>query len=350
MAQIRVLVVDDSAFARVALTRLLSSDPEIEVVGEAKDGLEALAKVNELKPDVITLDVTMPNLDGLQTLERLMRERPTPTVMVSALTRAGADVTLEALAKGAVDFIPKVARSRGGALVQTMDGELVTKVKAAAGARIAAPAPKVPSGVSSPAGDWLDRVVVIASSTGGPQALSTLIPALPGDFGAPVVIVQHLPAAMTPAFSKRLDSMSKLTVQEARRGSQLRKGLVLVAPGGFHVQVTRNGLVRLTESDPECGVRPAGNVTMESVARSFGSNTIGVVLTGMGNDGTRGAGLIKKAGGVVLAEASETCVIYGMPRSAIEAGYVDRIVPLHEIANEIVRACSRSYAETGTTS
>ncbi len=142
MAQIRVLVVDDSAFARVALTRLLSSDPKIEVVGEAKDGLEALAKVNELKPDVITLDVTMPNLDGLQTLERLMRERPTPTVMVSALTRAGADVTLEALAKGAVDFIPKVARSRGGALVQTMDGELVTKVKAAAGARIAAPAQK----------------------------------------------------------------------------------------------------------------------------------------------------------------------------------------------------------------
>ena len=347
---IRVLIIDDSPTARAVLARLLQEDPRIEVVGKATDGMDGLKQVAELKPDVITLDIEMPRLDGLQTLERLMAETPTPVVMVSSLTRKGADATMRALEIGAVDFIEKPT-SNGLIIGSEVGGlGLCDKVVSAAGVRVRRTRPVASKPLATPApvaravrvdsGSWLRRTVVIGSSTGGPQALHALLSALPEDLGVPVVVVQHMPAGFTHSLAERLNSLSPLHVSEARAGDRLEDGYVLVAPGGYHLRFDAHGVAHLDDGPTECGVRPSINVTMESIARARGFSTVAVVLTGMGSDGTRGAELISAAGGTVLAQDEASSVVYGMPRSVAVAGLVNEVHPLDEMADAIVRWCS----------
>ena len=346
--RIRVLVVDDSSSVRSTLRKGLEADPAIEVVATARDGLEALKRVSALQPDVVTMDIEMPNMDGLGALERIMSKHPIPVVMVSSLTREGAEITIKALELGAVDFALKTA-SRGSKAVRGLIEELTENIHQAATANVEGPLKK-PVRQKKPAPPKArksaearkpaeKRVVVIASSTGGPQALRMVVPLLPADLPVPVLIVQHLPASFTARMAESLNKASALTVEEARPGKVITSGKVYVAPGGVHMVVTRAGSIRLNLDEPECSVRPSANTTMESAVSAYGDGTLGVVLTGMGSDGTRGAGLIKKAGGEIIAENESTCVVYGMPKSVVQAGYADRIVPLPLIASEIAQAC-----------
>jgi len=338
--KIRLLVIDDSATVRAILCRELARDERFEVIGYARDGQDGVEKVAALRPDVITLDVEMPRLNGLEALERIMRDTPTRVVMVSSLTSAGAAATMKALDLGAVDFIAKPVNGGVGTVHGVID-ELREKIAHAATARLHRPHLRTASSLPiAPLGtQWADRVVVIGSSTGGPQALRAVLTALPADLNVPVLIVQHMPPGFTRALADRLNELGPLAVKEARPGSHVERGTVLIAPGGFHMAVRTGGLIELTQTPSECGVRPAANVLMESAAAVYGAATVGVVLTGMGKDGTRGAGLIKEAGGEVIAEDESTCVVYGMPRSVAEAGYVDHVAPLDKVAGAIVHAC-----------
>ncbi len=345
---VRVLVVDDSALIRGALCRELPKDPEIEVIGYARDGLEGVEKVAALKPDVVTLDVEMPRLNGIEALERIMAEHPLPVVMVSSMTREGADTTLRALELGAVDFVAKPVAA-GIASVHSVIGELAGKIKRVRDARVRRIAPAPPTGVQGPGAPalrfgWRDRVVVIGASTGGPQALRTVLASLPADTSVPILVVQHMPPTFTRALAERIDSTGPLRAREARPGARIEPGVILLAPGGFHMVAKRGDTIELTQAPTECGVRPAVNVTMESAAALYGARTVGVILTGMGHDGTRGAGLIKTAGGDVIAEDESTCVVYGMPRSVAEAGYADQVVPLREVADAVVAMCRKTAA------
>ena len=349
-SKVRVLVVDDSAFARSVIGRQLGADSEIEVVGYAGDGFEALEQVRALRPDVVTLDISMPRMDGLETLDRIVQEIPTPTVMVSALTTEGAAITLEALERGAVDFVLKPVRA-GVPVLDGMSMDLCTKVKQAAGARVAV-LTRTTSGETphrKAAVRWRDRIIVIGCSTGGPNALATVIPRLPADMDIPVLIVQHMPQGFTASLAERLNGLSKIRVTEARPGMSIEPGLAILAAGGHHMILGTSGQVKFDDGPAECGVRPSVNVTMESATRLRGKATLGVILTGMGSDGTRGAGLIKAAGGEVIAESPETSVIYGMPRSVAEAGHVDAVVPIGEIADEIVRRSALAIRSPGAT-
>jgi two-component system chemotaxis response regulator CheB len=336
---IRLLVVDDSATVRAVLRRYFEADPRFEVVGAAKDGQEALDLLPELKPDVVTLDIEMPRLNGLETLPRLMKIRPTPVVMVSSLTTEGAEATLEALDLGAVDFIPKPS-SR---LAPTE--EVLEKVAAAAGARVrvtrrTAPSARRPSQALSPPGtQWGSQVIVIGSSTGGPQALRTVIEALPADLRAPVVIVQHMPPGFTKTLAERLDTLTPIKVVEAAEGMPLEPGKILLAPGDFHTEFSRGDRVRLTQGPSEHGVRPAINVTLESLTKLHGGNVVCAILTGMGSDGTRGAELVQAAGGYVIAQDEATSTVYGMPRAVAEAGFTNEVRPLSKIAGALVDQC-----------
>ena len=340
MAQpIRLMVVDDSATVRSVLRRYFESDPRFEVVGLAKDGVEALELLPELKPDVVTLDIEMPRMTGLEVLPRLMQIRPTPVVMVSSLTTEGAAATLEALELGAIDFIPKPS-SR---LAPTED--VLDKVAAAAGARVRVPRKttpqhRTPSQSLSPAGTrWSSRTVVIGSSTGGPQALRSVIDQLPADLGVPIIIVQHMPPGFTKTLAERLDTLTPVPVAEAEDRMKVEAGKVLLAPGGFHLELTSQGRIELTEGPQECGVRPAVNVTLESVVKHRGADTVAAILTGMGSDGTRGAGLVNAAGGVVIGQDEATSTVYGMPRSVAEAGLTDEVRPLSRIMSAILDQC-----------
>ena len=343
--RIRLLIADDSASVRKVLTEGISRDPQIEIVGIARNGVETVELVGRLKPDVVTLDVEMPHMSGIEALERIMEERPTPVVMVSSLTGEGTTTTIRALELGAVDFVLKKA-PRGSVAVRGLFDELLEKIHTAAGANVTglanstnAAAEIAPEHDQHP-GSRHAEVVVIASSTGGPQALRHVIPALPGDLPVPVLVVQHLPAGFTARLAASLDDASPLMVEEAKPGVMIEAGKVLIAPGGVHMRVSRARRVRLSLDDHECGVRPSVNPTMESLAGVYGAATLGVVLTGMGSDGTRGAGLIKAAGGMIFAEDESTCVVYGMPKSVANAGFVDEVLPLRRIASEIARRCN----------
>ncbi len=338
---IRVLVVDDSATVRAVLCRELPKAPGIEIAGYARDGIEGVEKALALRPDVITLDVEMPRLDGHQALARIMDECPTPVVMVSSLTKAGAAATIRSLELGAVDVIAKPVAG-GIASVHGVLDELREKIRAAAQARVRRrwPSPVRPPDIAPARGMvWLRRTVVIASSTGGPQALRAVLTSFPADTAVPILVVQHMPAGFTRALAERLNELGPLKVREGRPGSKVEPGLALIAPGGFHMLVNRRGEIELSQAPGECGVRPAANVLMESAAAVYGAATVGVVLTGMGHDGTRGAGLIKAAGGRIIAEDESTCVVYGMPRSVAEAGFVDRVAPLQDVAAAVVGMC-----------
>jgi two-component system chemotaxis response regulator CheB len=342
---IRVLVVDDSAFVRQALARMLGDVPDIQVVGLAVDGQDAVAKAATLRPDVVTLDIQMPRMDGLEALKRIMAERPVPVLLLSSLTREGAFVTLHGLELGAMDFVDK-SRVQGNMNLLHLAEELKAKIRALAGAHphvpIAAIAPTTaPAAEPSAPSSHLSDIVVIGTSTGGPPALQTIIPSLPQDLAAAVVVVQHMPPGFTRSLAERLNARSEVPVREAQEGDAVEGGTVLIAPAGSHMRVRRRGqAVRVVlDEEPRGSLhRPSADILMASVAAVYGARSLGVVLTGMGTDGVEGLRAIRAAGGRTLAESEETCVIYGMPKAAVEAGVVERAVPLDRMAGEILAA------------
>lgn len=341
-----VLVVDDSSFARLSITKHLSNDADIQIIGYARDGIEALEKVRSLKPDVITLDIEMPRLNGLETLEKIMNDTPTPVVMLSGYTDEGSDTTLKALEIGAIDFFLKPSLTSPTGKFG-LDDNLVKKIKSAATVGreklvkkwkvqeynpVKQVLPSVP--VSS-----RTKVVVIGSSTGGPQTLSRIIPDIPADIPAAILVVQHMPEKFTKLVAERLDNISQIHVKEAEQGDSLYEGRVIIARGGYHMVVSKNGTIEINKMPPIKGVRPSVDVTMESVAKKYGTSAVGIVLTGMGSDGTEGASYIKKAGGKIFAQDEKTSVIYGMPCSVVESGYADKVIPVQNIAKEIDSIC-----------
>ena len=339
---IRVLIVDDSAVIRRQLADVLAADPEIAVAGAVGAGHLAVAALPELKPDLVTLDVEMPGLDGIQTLVEIRKIAPRlPVIMFSTLTGPGAAKTVEALARGASDYALKPSRagSPENARASVRD-ELIPKIKALCAPRSARPL-EIP-GLVVPAYSPPCRIdlVAIASSTGGPNALGELMPQFPADFPVPIVIVQHMPESFTRLLAARLDSLSPLQVQEGREGQVLGKGQAWVAPGGYHMTVSREGtkfVLGLNQEPQENSCRPAADALFRSVARSVKENTLAVVLTGMGADGTRGSGAIREAGGAVIVQDEASSVVWGMPGSVVAAKLADKICPLDGIVPEIMR-------------
>jgi two-component system, chemotaxis family, protein-glutamate methylesterase/glutaminase len=335
--RIRVLVVDDSAFVRKAVKRMLGAAGDIEVVGLAADGEEGLEKARELQPDVVTLDVKMPRLGGLETLERLMAERPVPVLLMSTLTQEGAEVTLRGLELGAMDFVDKSSVQPMNML--SLAEELIAKIRALGGARVRARPMPLPAGEARDAPRA--ECVVVAASTGGPTALQSVMAGLPAGFPAAVLVVQHIPRGFTKSLAERLDARSAIPVREARDGEVVTPGTVLVAPAGIHTKLARRqGAVSIVLDEEPRGAlhRPSADVLMASAAAVYGPLSVGVVLTGMGADGTEGLRAIREKGGLTLAESEETCVIYGMPKAAIDAGVVHRAIPLERVAGEILAA------------
>jgi two-component system, chemotaxis family, protein-glutamate methylesterase/glutaminase len=339
---IRVLIVDDSAMIRQLLTMLLSADPEIEVVGTAPDPYAARDAIKALNPDVVTLDVEMPRMDGLSFLRKIMELRPLPVVMISTLTQANADVTIKALEIGAVDFVAKPRNDVEGALEAHGD-ELRTKVKAAARARIRArPArSEAPAPVRLATLGATRKIVFVGASTGGVEALMQLLLGLPADC-PPVLITQHMPERFTTSFAKRLDNECAMTVCEAANNQPIEAGHVYIAPGGRHLEIARSGLgyvCRIHEESPVSGHRPSVDVLFRSATRVVGRNAIGVILTGMGKDGAEGLLEMRQAEAVTLGQDEASSLIYGMPRAAFERGAVMRQLPLSELAGAIIEAC-----------
>ncbi len=348
---VRVLVCDDSPLMRRVLRDLLT-DGGLEVVGEARDGVELPDRVRDLAPDVVTLDVEMPRRDGLSALRELMRARPTPVVMVSTLTSAGSAASVAALAAGAVDVVAKPAqRLDAGAWGPARD-ELVGKVRNAATARTAAlgraPRPAPPGArLAARAAAAGGRLVVVATSTGGPRALEALVPRLPAPLGAGVLVVQHMPPGFTRPLAGRLDAAGPLAVREASDGERIRPDSVLLAPGGRHLEVTAAERVRLSDAPPVGALRPRADITLASAARHFGERVLAVVLTGMGDDGTEGARAVREAGGTVIAEDEATCVVWGMPRAVVRAGLHDAVVPLDAMPLAIAEMVGAPRAGAG---
>jgi len=340
---IDVLVVDDSALMQRIITSLLESDPLIRVVSTAADGYEAIEKVEAVRPDVVTLDIGMPRLDGLQALQQIMQRAPTPVIVLSGLKDAGAAV--RALELGAVEFVAKPSGTVSIDLYKVRD-ELINKVKLATLVKLhrvmaqAEPSPPLPILPRGPAANqaWM---VAIGASTGGPRALSELLRRLPAELPASVLIVQHMPAGFTASFAQRLDQRSALHIEEARDGQEVTTGSAYLAPGGVHMVIARERgqpTIRLQDTLPVHSVRPSVDVLMSSVAHLNGAYSVGVLLSGMGADGAEGLAQIKAAGGLTLAQDRESSTIFGMPRVAIERGVVDRVLALSEIPGAIVAA------------
>lgn len=336
---IRVLVVDDSAFARLIISRLIDAEPDMEVVGFAGNGAEALPRVHELKPDVITLDVEMPVMDGVEALKRIMAERPTPVVMLSSLTGAGAKITLECLAIGAIDFVTKTTSANpvggegGGDLREKIRASAYAKVAAGSTLREAPPRRFRPPANATPG--RVNKLVVIGSSTGGPKALTYVLPTLPLATDTAYLIVQHMPPGFTGPLAERLDRISAVRVKEAEEGDRIQAGLALLAPGGLHMEVQRDGTVSLNDSPTIHGVRPAIDVTMVSAVGAFAHRAHAVILTGMGRDGLEGCRQVKLAGGVIVAEDEASCVVYGMPKVVIDAGLADRVALVDDVGSAL---------------
>ena len=344
----RVLIVDDSAVVRQILSEILASDPAIEVVGTAADPLLARDKIKRLAPDVITLDVEMPRMDGLAFLENLMRLHPLPVVMISSLTERGADTTLQALALGAVDFVskPKLDVSRG---LQAYAEEIIEKVKAAARSRVRAlvrmpVAPKLRLAAQAPAAPrpsqfrTTDRLIALGASAGGTEALRVVLEGLPADAPA-VVITQHLPATFSSAFAERLDRHSAMAVREASDGEAVLPGHAYLPPGGRHLRVIRDGArwrCRVDDGPAVNRHKPAVDVLFQSVALSAGANAIGVILTGMGDDGARGLLQLRHAGAATLVQDEATSVVWGMPGAAMKLGAAEEALPLEKIAERLL--------------
>ncbi|MBI5098481.1 MAG: chemotaxis response regulator protein-glutamate methylesterase [Nitrospirae bacterium] len=342
---VKVLIVDDSAFMRNTLTSLISDDPEIQVVGIARNGIEAVEKVAQLKPDIVTMDVEMPKMDGIEALKQIMSTNPVPVIMVSSLTTDSAKVTLEALEIGAVDFIPKNLSDLSVNIVKIKE-TLIEKIK-----KIGKKGLPVIKKISSfkqlqmpKTADYTSHrrinIVTIGSSTGGPTALQNIICKLPKDFPVPILIAQHMPPAFTGPFAERLNQLSAVEVKEAENGESLKKGVVYIAPGRGHMSVFRKKItettISITENKGNYIYKPSVDVLMLSVVENFSGHVLGVILTGLGNDGLNGMKEIKNAGGKTIAESEKTCVVYGMPKAVVESGIADKVVPVDEIAGEII--------------
>lgn len=366
--KLRVLIADDSALMRHMLTARLSREPDLEVVGAARDGMEALESIERLRPDVMTLDLQMPRLSGIDVLARLRGRAPCAVVILSSTNPRDAEDTFRALDLGALDFVAKPAPGNARQAEATWI-ELIAKLRSAAWARSFAggPAPAAATakppparplpvpGSPAPAAGMVrkvpgrllrttDRVVIIGSSTGGPNALQRLLPRLPGGLPAAIVVVQHMPAGFTRSLAARLDEHCPFTVYEATAGSLLRAGEAVVAPGDYHIGFEPSGRIVLEQSERVHGVRPSVDVCLMSAAAVFRQRVIAVMLTGMGRDGSDGAGEVRAAGGLVLAEHESTCAVYGMPRAVIEDGHAQVIAPLDELPAAICRAIETPVA------
>ncbi len=350
----KVLVVDDSSFFRKRIVEILETDPGIEVVGTAADGREAIRQVSLLKPDVVTMDIEMPVMDGITAVRRIMAINPTPVLMFSSLSYEGAQATLDALEAGALDFLPKrfddITRDREQAKLM-----LRNRVRQLAGRKLVKPAPvPVAARASSPmatrtragSGEEAARMghaqlVAIASSTGGPVALQQVLTRLPENFPLPIVLVQHMPASFTPAFANRLDQQCAIKVKEAEEGDVLRPGTAYLAPGGRQLtlqQRTGQVILHVQDGDPSLHYKPCADITFNSIAEVYGGRVQAVVLTGMGADGREGARALKKAGASIWAQEESTCVIYGMPQAVVEAGLTDQIIGLPDIGAALSRS------------
>lgn len=342
--RVRVLVVDDSALMRKLIPMILERDPDIEVVGTAMDGAFALRKIAELQPDIVTLDLEMPRMDGLETLRMIMRGAPLPVIVFSTHSKEGAYSTFKALALGAIDFVPKPRNAAAGNL-EPVAVQLIEKIKVAkrAGGRKSIPKPVLEAPPSSkkrsrPAVPP-NRIIAIGISTGGPNALQYLLTQFPADFPATFVVVQHMPEGFTDMFARRLDECCALDVHEAKSGDLLIAGRVLICPGNRHMMVRRmprGEMVVLSDTPPINGHRPSADVLFHSVAQEFGLTSVGIIMTGMGEDGAEGIGAIKAAGGMTIAQSEETCVVSGMPRAAMMKGFVQKVLPLDTLGAHLL--------------
>ncbi|MEK1836247.1 MAG: chemotaxis response regulator protein-glutamate methylesterase [Pseudomonas sp.] len=374
---VKVLVVDDSGFFRRRVSEILSADSNIQVVGTATNGKEAIDQALALKPDVITMDYEMPMMDGITAVRHIMQRCPTPVLMFSSLTHEGARVTLDALDAGAVDFLPKNFEdiSRNPEKVKQLLCEKILSISRSnrrvsaysAPAPVAAPAPTpAPSSVSSygsssaparpapapiPARSHAAtsaspapkrkayKLVAIGTSTGGPVALQRVLTQLPANFPAPIVLIQHMPAAFTKAFAERLDKLCRISVKEAEDGDILRPGLALLAPGGKQMMIDGRGAVKILPGDERLNYKPCVDITFGSAAKSYGDKVLAVVLTGMGADGREGARLLKQGGSAIWAQDEASCVIYGMPMAIVKAELADAVYSLDDIGRHLVEAC-----------
>lgn len=332
---IDVLVVDDSAFMRKVLTDILNEDPSINVIETASDGNEAIEKTALLQPDVITMDVEMPGINGIKTVRRIMKDYPTPIIMVSAYTKEGSEETIKALEAGAIDFVEKP----GGTIslkIREVKQDLLKKVKMAKKANI--PYIKKETGlINKPIHKLkMKTLIIIAASTGGPRAIYLLLSQLPRNFPSSIIVVQHMPKGFTGAFAKRLNQNCKIKVREAKDGDILKDGEVLIAPGNFHLELNNNNEIKLNKKPPFHGIRPSADITMNSASDTFDGNIIGVILSGMGKDGAIGVRKIKRKGGIIIAQDRETSVVHGMPKAALETGFVDHILPLSKITGKLM--------------
>jgi two-component system chemotaxis response regulator CheB len=346
---IRILVVDDSVVIRKLLTDALSADPALEVVGTARDGRVALAKVDALDPDLVTLDIEMPVMNGLEALAELRKTHPRlPVIMFSTLTERGATATLEALTLGATDYATKPSNTGSMNLAtEAIHNELIPKIKALCGAspRFVPPVQTPPPIKPTLRSNQQIEVVAIGTSTGGPNALAEVLPRLPKHFPVPVVVVQHMPAIFTRLLAERLATQSAIPVEEGRAGAKLVPGHAWIAPGNFHMKVLRAGAewhLSLNQSPPENFCRPAVDVMFRSVAQAFGPNVLGVVMTGMGSDGMLGARAIRDAGGSILVQDEASSVVWGMPGLIYASGLADAVYPLEQLAMEITRRVLQS--------
>lgn len=374
---VKVLVVDDSGFFRRRVSEILSADPTIQVVGTATNGKEAIDQALALKPDVITMDYEMPMMDGITAVRHIMQRCPTPVLMFSSLTHEGARVTLDALDAGAVDYLPKNFEdiSRNPEKVKQLLCEKVHTISRsnrrfgsyASHAPAAAPAPAssshapasslaspaaartpAPARAAAPAAAPAHspapkrkpyKLVAIGTSTGGPVALQRVLTQLPANFPAPIVLIQHMPAAFTKAFAERLDKLCRISVKEAEDGDMLRPGLALLAPGGKQMMIDGRGAVKILPGDERLNYKPCVDITFASAAKSYGDKVLSVVLTGMGADGREGARLLKQGGSTVWAQDEASCVIYGMPMAIVKANLADAVYSLDEIGKHLVEAC-----------
>lgn len=350
---VRVFVVDDSMFMRHALSQLLTQDPDITVVDTARDGLDALQKLEKIDCDVVTLDVEMPNLNGLETLKQLIKKKPLPVLMVSSLTQQGAETTLKAMEYGALDFIPKDMDSNrdvfGKELRQKVKAIALKKsilklkysrLNAAQSNSAPAPSPAQHKTVlSSPCTGPRD-LVVIGVSTGGPPVVQSILAAMPADLPATILISQHMPASFTGPFASRLDSVSKLTVTEAADGDKLKRGHAYVCPGGKHMGIRMKGIlpeIAITLEPLDALYKPTVNVLMATAGEHMGARTLGVMLTGMGSDGVDGAKVLRDKGGYLIAQSEASCVVYGMPKAVVDAKLANMILDADEIAQAIIK-------------
>ncbi|ORL49058.1 protein-glutamate methylesterase/protein-glutamine glutaminase [Pseudomonas putida] len=371
---VKVLVVDDSGFFRRRVSEILSADPTIQVVGTATNGKEAIDQALALKPDVITMDYEMPMMDGITAVRHIMQRCPTPVLMFSSLTHEGARVTLDALDAGAVDYLPKNFEdiSRNPDKVKQMLCEKVHTIsrsnrRLGSYARPAPVATPVPASSPAPASSFASptparpaataraaapaashspapkrkpyKLVAIGTSTGGPVALQRVLTQLPANFPAPIVLIQHMPAAFTKAFAERLDKLCRINVKEAEDGDMLRPGLALLAPGGKQMMIDGRGTVKILPGDERLNYKPCVDITFGSAAKSYGDKVLSVVLTGMGADGREGARLLKQGGSTVWAQDEASCVIYGMPMAIVKANLADAVYSLDEIGKHLVEAC-----------